>query len=219
MGVNIFILDRRPVRLSVAGTVQSIGSLRRFFKITELNDTRAGELHTLEATASLIPSPKAAMIADIEELPLGSESGALARAHLVIGWDDGRTSVTDLNWDYLPRLGYAVREPNTGVFILYAERDGVLHTLDHERAVEGGLVDPSGELTRHGQPTISECPVVRPFISGYGEANCTFDDGRRERLLFHVTDDALPQPSWFIGKTPAQVQQYKRTQDGPSTGT
>jgi hypothetical protein len=34
MGVNIFILDRRPVKLAVAGVVQDVGSLRAFWKIT-----------------------------------------------------------------------------------------------------------------------------------------------------------------------------------------
>jgi hypothetical protein len=33
MGVNIFILDRKPARLAVAGIVRDVGSLRRFWKI------------------------------------------------------------------------------------------------------------------------------------------------------------------------------------------
>jgi len=208
MGVNIFILDRRPVRLVIAETVQKIGSLRRFFKITELNDARADELQTSEAVAMQMTSPRAAMLADFAELPLGSGDGPLVRAHQVIGWDDGRTSVTDLNWDYLPTLGYAVREPSRDVFVLHEEREGVLYTLNHERAVALGLLDQTEQLIRHGQPTISECPAVRPFMSGYAEASCTFEDGRHERLLLRVTDDELPLPSWFIGKKPAQVQQY-----------
>jgi len=210
MGVNIFVLDRRPVPLSVAGTVQEIGSLRRFFKATEANDERVAELERSEAAALLAPSPKAVMVADFVDLPLGAEDGPLARAHLVIGWDEGRAKVTDLNWDYLPPLGYAVRVPKSGVFELHEERGGVLHALDRERAAELGLIDSAGQLTRHGQPTILECPAVRPFISGYGEASCTFDNGKQERLLFHVIGDELPLPSWFIGKKPTQVQRYSR---------
>ena len=61
MGVNIFILDRRPARLAVAGVEQDVGSLRRFWKITELDEERSGELSASEAAASAIPSPKAAI--------------------------------------------------------------------------------------------------------------------------------------------------------------
>jgi len=208
MGVNIFILDRRPIQLSVAGKVQSAGSLRRFFKLTEANDERVAELEAAEAAALLAPSPRAAMVADFVELPLAVETGPLARAHRVIGWDEGRTKVTDLNWDYLPTLGYAICDSESGVFKLHEERGGALHLLDRARAVELGLIDSTGQLARQGQPTILECPAVRPFISGYGEASCTFDNGKQERLLFHLAGDELPLPSWFIGKKPDQVQQY-----------
>jgi hypothetical protein len=58
MGVNIFILDRRPAKLAVAGVVQDVGSLRGFWKITELDEERAAELSAWEAAVSAIPSPK-----------------------------------------------------------------------------------------------------------------------------------------------------------------
>src|ERR1700733_3195558 len=125
MGVNIFILDRRPVKLAVAGVVQDVGSLRRFWKITELDEERAGELSASEAAVSAMPSPKAALIADIVEIPLASKPEIKVSAHEVIGWDEGRTRVTDMGWDYLPVLGYAVRDPESGIFVLHEERDRV----------------------------------------------------------------------------------------------
>lgn len=211
MGVNIFILDRRRAKLAVAGIVQNVGSLRRFWKITELDDERSAELRSSEATAAAMPSPKAAMLADVDEMPLGSESGIKVRAHMVIGWDEGRTSVTDMGWDFLPVLGFAVRDPDSKVFVLYEERDRALHRLDRERAVELGLIGPNGQLARLGQPTISECRSVRPFISGYVEAACTFDDGRQQKLLISVADGQLPDPSWLAGKKPMQVEHYPPT--------
>jgi hypothetical protein len=75
MGVNISILDRRPVKLAIAGTTQNIGSLRGFWKITELDEERAGELSASKAIVAGMPSPKAAMVADVVEMPLGSASG------------------------------------------------------------------------------------------------------------------------------------------------
>ena len=137
MGVNIFILDRRATKLAIAGVVQDVGSLRRFWKITELDEERAGELSASEAAVSAMPSPKAAMIADVVEVPLASRPDIEISAHQVIGWDEGRTSVTDMGWDYLPVLGYAVRDPDSGVFTLHERCDGVLHPLGrrHRRGV------------------------------------------------------------------------------------
>jgi hypothetical protein len=208
MGVNIFILDRRPARLAVAGIVQDLGSLRRFWKITELDEERSGELSASETAVSSMPSPKAAMIADVVEMPLGSESGIDVSAHPVIGWDKGRTSVTDMGWDYLPVLGYAVRDPDSGVFVLHEKRNGALHRVDRDRAVELGLIGPDGQLIRRGQPVISECRSIRLVIAGYAEADCTFDNGREEKVWISVADGSLPEPSWLAGKTPLQIKEY-----------
>ena len=216
MGVNIFILDRRPAKLTVAGIEQDVGSLRRFWKITELDEERSSELSTSEAVASSMPSPKAAMVADVVEMPLGSTSGIDVRAHLVIGWDEGRTSVTDMGWDYLPVLGYAVRDPGSGVFVLHEERDHALHPLNRERALGLGLIGPNGQLTRRGQPVISECRSVRSyFLEGYAEADCTFDNGTSDRLLVATSDTELPKEAWFVGKRPMDVQRYQRNMAGP----
>jgi hypothetical protein len=211
VGVNIFILDRRRAKLAVAGIVHDIGSLRRFWKITELDGERSDELSAAEAAVAAMPSPKAAMLADVDELPLGSESGLQVRAHLVIGWDEGRTSVTDMGWDYLPILGFAVRDPDSKVFVLHEERNRALHRLDRERAIELGLIGPDGKLAKRGQPTISECRSVRPFMAGYAEAECSFDDGRQKKLLISLTDGTLPDLSWLAGKKPMQVEHYPPT--------
>ena len=208
MGVNIFILQRRPVRLSVGGVVQSVGSLRRFWKITELDNERGAELDAEEAAARAISSPSAAMLADVYEIPLGSKDGPPATAHLVIGWDEGRTRVTDMGWDYLPTLGYGVRDREGGAFVFHEEIDGVLHPVSQDRAAALGLIGPDGRLVRRGQPTIIECRSVRPYIAGYAEADCTFDTGKPEKLLIGVPGDELPAPSWLVGKTPMQAEKY-----------
>lgn len=217
MGVNIYILDRRSVRLSIGGVEQDIGSLRRFWKITEIDSERAGELGTAEAAAAAVPSPRAAMLADVDERPLGSAAGIPVKAHLVIGWDQGRTSVTDMRWDYLPVLGYAVRDPDSKGFVLHEDRGGALHRLDRERATGIGLTDDDGQLLVHGQPVISECRSVRPYIAGYAEADCVFGDGRQEKLLIETDGGALPEPSWFVGRKPREVVRYSPVRPAPGS--
>jgi len=209
MGVNIFLLDRRPARLDVGGVVQSVGTLRRFWKMTELDEERADELRASEDAAAVRPSPKAAIVADLVELPLDMQAGSEVRAHLVIGWDEGRTRVTDMKWDYLPVLGYAVRNPNNGTFVLHEERDGVLHPLDRKRALELGLTGPDGNLVAHGQPVVTACENVRPFLDRYADADCTLSSGIRETLMTTVEGEGLPPAGWFIGKRPMDVTHYR----------
>lgn len=208
MGVNIFHLQRRQARLSVGGIAQDVGSLRRFWKVTELDSERAAELAAAEAVARASKSPSAAMLADVSELPLGSEDGPMTKAHLVIGWDEGRTSVTDMRWEFLPTLGYGVKDPAGNGFVLHEDREGVLHPVSRERAAELGLTDPGGHLIRRGQPIITACHTVRPYITGYAEAECTLDTGRTEKLLIRLADRDCPNPSWFVGRTPKQVEKY-----------
>ena len=221
MGVNIFILDRRLTRLAVGGTVQNVGSLRGFWKITEMDQARSREMRAAEKVSGAIPSPVAAMVAGVSEMPLGTKDGIPVKAHLVIGWDEGRTSVTDMGWDYLPVLGYAVRDPDSGVFVLHEERDRALHRLDQARAVELGLVGADGLVIRHGQPVITECRSVRLYITGYAEADCTFDNGRQEKLLISVPEGKLPEPAWLAGKKPMEVKQFPPPPlvPRPATGT
>ena len=208
MGVNIYVLDRRTVRLSTGGVINDVGTLHRFWKITEVDEERNRELEELEKAVAGMPSPAAAMVADFNEFPPGDAAGRNVRAHTVIGWDEGRTTVTDLEWDYLPVLGYAVRDPQTEVFVLHELRDGVLNEIGRERAAGLGLTDTEGRLLPHGQPVVEECRAVRPFIPGYAEADCSFSDGRQQKLLIGVTGDELPQRSWLVGKKPAELGRF-----------
>jgi hypothetical protein len=207
MGVNTFLLDRRTATLLIGASKHTVGTLRRFFKLTELDEERGAEL---DAAASITPSPAAALLVDISELPLASEPDRPVAVHLVLGWDDGRGSVTDFGWDYLPRLGYAVRDRAGGNYTLYEERSGLLHAIDDRRAFELGLLSANGELIRHGQPRITACRSVTPYIiPGYAEADCTFDSGTGDKLLIVTPDNQLPPEDWFIGKRPLDVRCYQ----------
>lgn len=205
MGVNTFLLDRRTTTLMVGGTKQTVGTLRRFFKLTELNDERAAEVEAAERNTH---SPAAAMLMDIYEMPLATEPEKPISVHLVLGWDEGRGSVTDFGWDYLPQLGYAVRDPATHAYTLFEERDSLLHPIDGTRARELDLLDSMGRLVRHGQPRITECRGVKPYISGYAEADCTLETGRDDKLLTATAESQLPPATWFVGKRPMDVRRY-----------
>ena len=58
----------------------------------------------------------------------------------MIGWDEGRTRVTDMGWDYLPTLGYGVRDRESGSFVFHEDRAGALYPVSRERASELGLI-------------------------------------------------------------------------------
>jgi hypothetical protein len=206
MGVNTFLLDRRTASLCVGGTKQVVGTLRRFFKLTEMDAERSAEL---EAAGKSILSPVAAIIMDVWDLPLAAAPEKPVAAHLVLGWDEGRGSVTDYGWDFLPTLGYAVRDPATGAYTLHEQRDGLLHPVDDERARELGLFDGHGRLVRHGQPTIAACENVRPFLDKYADADCTLSSGRKEILMTVIESGALPPAEWFIGKRPMDVARFE----------
>jgi hypothetical protein len=213
MGVNTFLLDRRTATLLIGASKQTVGTLRRFFKLTELDEERAAEL---DAAASITPSPAAALVMDISELPLASEPDRPVAAHLVLGWDDARGSVTDFGWDYLPQLGYAVLDRADGNYTLYEERSGLLHTIDDRRARKLGLLAADGELIRRGQPRITACRSVTPYtIASYAEADCTFDSGTGDKLLIVTPDNRLPPEDWLIGKRPLDVRCYQPNSAGP----
>lgn len=213
MGVNTFLLDRRTATLLVGGRKQTVGTLRRFYKITELDDERSAEL---DAAARITPSPAAALIVDISELPLADTPDKPVAAHLVLGWDEGRGSVTDFGWDYLPKLGYGVRDPASGNYTLHEERAGLLYAIGDRRARELGFLGAGGELIRHGQPRIIMCRSVQPYqIHGYAEADCTFDSGGGDKLLIVTPDGQLPPETWFVGKRPMDVERYQRDPAGP----
>lgn len=204
MGVNIYVLERHRATLMVGDKAYEVGALRRFWKITELDFERNAELS--RAAKYAIPSPLAAMIAEPEEHPLAA-TGAPVKAHLLIGWDEERSTVTDAGWDYLPILGYAVRQKD-GAFILHEKTDKGLLPVDQERALSLGLITADGQLAQHGQPLISECRDVKPFIQGYAEADCTLASGQRERLLIGVIGEEIPSREWLVGRTPREAAEY-----------
>jgi hypothetical protein len=216
MGVNTFILDRRAATLLVGSSRQTVGTLRRFYKITELDQHRAAEVVAADAAAKATPSPAAVLVMDVTELPLAGESGKPAAAHLVLGWDEGRGSVTDLGWDYLLQLGYAVRDATSRDYLLYEERCGVLHRIDDARAEELGLLDANHRLIRRGQPRIAVCHSVRRYIDGWAEADCTFDRGGGDKLLIAICEEQLPPKSWLVGKRPIEVERYPGNLDSPA---
>jgi hypothetical protein len=205
MGVNTFLLDRRTATVLIGGSSHTVGTLRRFFKLTELDEERAAEL---DAAAGITPSPAAAMIMDITELPLADEPAKLVAAHLVLGWDEGRGSVTDFGWDYLPQLGYAVRNAATQEYVLFELREGLLYSIEAKRSFNLGLLDADSHLIRRGQPVITGCENVRPFLDRYADADCTLSTGVMEKLMTVLEGTALPPPEWFVGKTPREVAKY-----------
>ena len=215
MGVNTFLLDRRTAVLVIGGSRQTVGTLRRFFKLTEL-DLEEGRAAELDAAARITPSPAAAMIMDITELPLADRPGKPVAAHLVLGWDEGRGSVTDFGWDYLPQLGYAVRNAATQEYVLFELRDELLYPIDATRALDLGLLDAHGRLIRRGQPVITGCENVRPFLDRYADADCILSSGATETLMTTIEGGRLPPAEWFIGKTPREVAKYPPERPGGS---
>lgn len=213
MGVNTFILDRRTAKLLIGEKPQTVGTLRRFFKLTELDDERAAEL---EAAAGVMPSPAAAMLMDITELPLADEPAKPVAAHMVLGWDEGGGSVTDFGWDYLPRLGYAVRNAATQEYVLFDLRGGLLYPIDESHAFDLGLLDIHGCLIRRGQPIITGCENVRPFLDRYADADCTLSSGATETLMTMIEGVTLPPAEWFVGKRPMDVKRYPRPPATPA---
>jgi hypothetical protein len=211
MGVQIHLLDRRKVTLLVDGLAQEIGTLRRSWKVTVIDSERAMEIDAAKAHLQGKAAPVAVMVADVTELPLPAGRGQLVAAHLVLGWDADRSSVTDLGWDYLPILGYAVQTNAAAGFSLHEEREGGLVPVTRSRAVELGIHDQAGQFLRLGQPLITECRSAHPYIAGYAQADCVLSNGRSVEILTSVETAILPEPAWYIGKRPSDVARYPET--------
>ncbi|EKM98139.1 MULTISPECIES: hypothetical protein [unclassified Acidocella] len=206
MGVQLYILDRRPASLVIAGTRHQIGTLRRSWKLTEIDAERAAEISAAEENLKDSAAPAAAMVADVVDMhPLEAPDRPVA-AHVVIGWEANRHTVTDMAWDFLPVLGFAVRAPSSDGFVLHEERDGGLAQMTLARAVELSILDKEGRLQRHGQPAIAKCLGVRPFIQAHAIAECELVDGRSTELVTELRSDNLPSPSWYVGKLPSQTK-------------
>lgn len=210
MGVQIYLLDRRRVTLFVDGTAEQIGTARSFWKVTEIDKKRAAEIDAVKASLHGKAAPVAVMIAEVSELPLAAAPSRDIAAHLVLGWDEDRTSVTDFNWNYLPIIGYAVKTTDSTGYALHEERGGLLHPMSKSRAEELYVLDAAGRLVRHGQPSITECTAVRPFIAGYAQADCVLSNGRAAEILTAIETTKLPEPAWYVGKRPSDVADYTK---------
>jgi hypothetical protein len=218
VGVQIYLLDRRTVTLLVGNDPQKIGTLRRSWKVTEIDSERAAEIEAARANIAAEGAPVAVMVADVAEIPLAIEPSRPVAAHLVIGWDADRSSVTDFGWDYLPALGYAVRGTSSAEYALHEERAGVLHPVTTSRAIELGILDDAGKFQRRGQPSITKCRSVRPYISSYAQADCTLSNGQTAEILTSVESGTLPDSTWYVGKRPADVARYTAGESGAGEG-
>ena len=136
MGVQIYLLDRRKVTLFIDGLPQEIGTLRRSWKVTEVDNQRAAEMEATVAGRRGQSAPLAVMVADVAEIALTARLSRAVPAHMVIGWDADRFSVTDFAWDHLPVLGYAVHNAGSAGYELHEERGGILYPLTKGRAIE-----------------------------------------------------------------------------------
>ncbi|MBB3172883.1 hypothetical protein FHR90_000697 [Endobacter medicaginis] len=202
MGVELFLLDRRTVLLSLGGQTHEVGILRHAGKLTE----QLAATQAVLAKASQIPSPVAVVVARPGEYPLIDAPSGPVRAHTVLGWEPGRVSVTDLEWDYLPIHGFAVYDPSRDIYVLHELDSGALRPIDANRAQSVGLV-ADGRLVGRGQPTIVACKAVRAFMTGYAEAEILLEDGRQTALVVR-TPGAVPDPVWFVGRRPAEAEVY-----------
>lgn len=211
MGVQIYLLDRRNITLVIDGLCREIGTLRRSWKVTEIDGERASEIDATKENFHGKPAPVAVMVADVTILALETEPNRQVAAHLVLGWDADRSSVTDFGWDYLPVLGYAVQAGASAGYVLHEERAGGLSPVTRARAVALGIHDQAGQFLRQGQPAIAECRSVRPYIAGYAEADCILSNGHAAEILTSVKPEKLPEPAWFIGKRPSDVAHYPET--------
>ena len=208
MGVNLYLLDRRKVHLTIAGHKYTVGSLRRFWKVTEIDEARASEIASAKAQLGDREAPAAVLITDISELPLAASPGRDVRCHAVLGWDIDRYLVTDFEWDFLPVLGYAVMEDAGKRYVLYENKDGQLYPIANDTAVDKQIIDESGHLLRRGQPRIQRCNEIQPFINRYAKAKCLLEDGRSVELLTTLNGELLPGQQWYAGKRPVDVEHF-----------
>lgn len=208
MGVQIYLLDRRKVTLLVGGQPVDIGTLRRYWKVTEIDSERAAEIDAAKTTLQGKAAPMAVMVSDVTELSLAAMPNQTVAAHLVLGWDADRSSVTDFGWDYLPVLGYAVQNGTSAKYVLHEDGAGGLSPVTPARAVELRIQDQAGKFLRQGQPSITECRSVRPYVVGYAQADCVLSNGETAKILTIIEPAEFPEPTWYLGKRPADAARY-----------
>jgi hypothetical protein len=208
MSVQLHLLEPKMVNLLIGNLSFKIGTLRRFWKVTEMTDERERDVEQAKLSLNGTDAPLAAMVVDISDIPLCDTPGTDVSAHVVLGWDADRYLVADWDWDFLPVLGYAVRETSSNGYALHELQNGTLFRMTPMRAISVGIIDEGGRLRRCGQPTISSCQVVEPYLSNYVQAKCTLSDGRTAELLTRVGGQHLPESGWYIGKRPADITTY-----------
>ena len=208
MGVQVYLLEQQTVKLSVEGLTQEIGTLRRSWKVTEFDHERSMEIGAAIASVRDDVAPVAAMLADVTELTLAREPHRSVAAHLVLGWDSDRSTVTDFGWDYLPVIGYAVMVNPSDAYVLHEETPEGLLPISRDRAVELGIYTSAGQFIRRGQPAIIGCSSVRSYITGYFEADCILSDGRTVNILTAKKSAGPPDTSWYVGKRPSDVARH-----------
>jgi hypothetical protein len=208
MGVQLYLLDRRTVTLNVGGHRFEVGTLRRSWKVTELGRARADNLAEASQKLVGIKKPKAVLVADVAEMALASNMEQTVSAHVVLGWDADRLEVSDFRWDYLPVLGYAIRNQRQDEYILHEIINNTLIYLSEKKAIESGILGRTCVMNRRGQPTIEQCLSVKPFVSNYFQANCVLSDGQTTEILTFVGSGGPPKQQWYAGKRPVDVGTY-----------
>lgn len=202
VGVGVYLLDRRAVTLGIGGQMFEIGTVRYLGKSTEIDYRRAAEI---KAAQQIQPSPVAVLMATSDDFR--TAEGHPVQGHRILGWDDGRAYIGDLDWDYLSTLGYGVRDASSDIFALHDLVGDALRPMNAAQATERGLI-VDGQLARRGQPIIVECLQTRPTFSGYAEADVILADGRRKQLVIRIESDGLPDARWLIGRTPREAEHY-----------
>ncbi len=208
MGVNVYLLNRRTAEISIGNERYIVGTLRPFWKITEIDEERAAEMAAAKAELLGNDAPTAVMISDICDVALASDPRRKAAGHIVLGWDADRFSVTDFDWEYLPVLGYAVKLSGSSTYALHEIRDELLYPMTKERAIELQILDAAGALIRRGQTLILICHSVKNYIAKYVEAHCILKDGRSVAILTKLDGATLPDLEWYKDKRPSDVQSY-----------
>jgi hypothetical protein len=95
--VRLDTLDKRSVRLATGKTIYRIGTLRRFWKITEMTAVREQELR--QTADAVTWSPQAVMLAEpCQKVTIISDNPSIQNAHQVLGWNLGQVKTNDFAW-------------------------------------------------------------------------------------------------------------------------
>jgi hypothetical protein len=212
MGIQLYLLGSRKTSFFIEDHSFQIGTLKRFYKSSEITPYRESQMAAVAAQVKAKPAPKAVMMESADESPyhlrLKSAPTRPANAHLLLGWERDRSSISDYKWDYLPVLGYLVESPTTGWLELYDENDGYLQLTSYKSAIKNGILNKAGQMDYFSQPGISKCLSLTGIGADHVTADCLLDNGELESLIVKVRNDNRPPLDWFSGKKPSQVVHY-----------